>query len=112
MYPDPQNPPASAICTDKIATSCNVQEENAMFAQEIRGKEGGEGDVPGFRGQQPVAIGHFSALPFLSPSALTASLSLENEKRTDRVTDHVSSPDDIQEVRILKGRGRRDGRTD
>ena len=59
-------PPLPSVPTrEGIATSCNVQEENAMFAQEIRGKEGGEGDVPGFRGQQPVAIGH----SVLSPSS-------------------------------------------
>ena len=65
-------PPLPSVPTrEGIATSCNVQEENAMFAQEIRGREGGgEGDVPGFRGQQPVAIGH----SVLSPSSLSLRL--------------------------------------
>ena len=86
MCPLPTNSPLPSVTPpaprpEGIATSRKVQEENAMFAQEIRGKgerrgeERREEDVRWLYGQ-PVAIGH--SVP---PSALTASLSFENEKK-------------------------------
>ena len=70
-----------------MATARKVQEENAMFAQEIRGKEDVRPRPTAHRGRPLpswtttgaggwMAIGHSAP-----PSALTASLSFENEKR-------------------------------
>ena len=101
MDPDPQDPSASAICTDPRGY-CNILQRSRRKCN-VCARNKREGRRRGRRSWLPWTTtgGHwpFSALPFLlSASALTASLSFENEKKTDRVTDHVSSPDDIQEV--------------
>ena len=101
MDPDPQDPSASAICTDPRGY-CNILQRSRRKCN-VCARNKREGRRRGRRYWLPWTTtgGHwpFGALPFLlSPSALTASLSFENEKKTDRVTDHVSSPDDIQEV--------------
>ena len=91
MCPLPTNSPLPSVTPpaprpEGIATSRKVQEENAMFAQEIRGKEGRETFPTAVDNNRwPLAT---QSLPL--QSALTASLSFENEKKTGRVTAQVT----------------------